>query len=194
VEEHDVAAPFQAPAFNIPLPATNLAPLPAPLASPNNLKIEFVDVAPFSSLNGEILPRMTIKIVNSSTADLFEVFDNPLDTNLQYPIRLDLSLYLQELGLNEQLVVYHRYEASDDILPFAAFGEVAPPSGRGSLADPLRLQLGLPASAATGDFTNGDLKILLYYTSETADIPEPAAWMLSLMGLGLVSMLRRRGC
>jgi MYXO-CTERM domain-containing protein len=191
VEEHHKTANFTAPASNLPLPATN-PPLPAGFQSANNLTITSVDLAPLAVLNGEIIPRMTIWIQNPSPADSFEVFDNPLNTGLTHPIRLDLSLYLEEIAANEQLVVHHRYEASDNIIPFASFAEVAPSTGRGSLADPLQLHLGLPASAATGDFTNGALKVLLFYETDSDVVPEPAAGLLALIGVALVGAIRRR--
>jgi hypothetical protein len=189
VEEHAVAAPFPPPTVNIPLPATNV--LNAPFASPNNLTITSVDLAAMAPLNGELLPRMTIWIQNPSAADNFDIFDNPLDLDLQYPVRLDLRLYLEELGADEQLVVHHRFETIAGEFPFPAFGEIAPPTGRGSQADPLYLQLGLPASTV-GDsgFNFGFVKTHLYY--DTDIIPEPTAALLGLFGMVFGLTIRRR--
>jgi hypothetical protein len=164
--------------------------LNAPFASPNNLTITFVDLVP-APLNGEVLPRMTIWIQNPSPADNFDMFDNPLDLALQYPVRLDLRLYLEELAANEQLVVHHRFETIAGEFPFPAFGEVAPPTGRGSQADPLYLQLGLPASTVNDSaFNFGFVKTHLYY--DTDIIPEPTAALLGLFGFAISLTIRRR--
>jgi len=189
VEEHHLETNLSAPAFNIALPATNAA-LPAPLLSANNLQITSLDLAALAVLDGEFLPRLTIWIQNTNPLDGFEVFDNPLNTSLPFPVRLNLKLYLEGLAANEQLVVHHRYEALNSIIPFNAFTEIAPPSGRGSSADPLILQLGLPASAVNFDFTNGWLKTQLYYDTER--VPEPTALVLALMSVAVASAVRRR--
>jgi hypothetical protein len=190
VEEHHLEANFTAPAFNIALPATN-GPLTPPLLSANDLRITSVDFASPVFLDGDLFSRLSIWIQNTSGADSFEVFDNPLDTNLSNPVRLTLKLYLDDLADDQQLVVEHRYEAADGFLPFHAFNEIAPPIGRGSVSDPLILQLGLPASAVNGDVLNGPLKTHLYYGTDPV-VPEPTSWMLALIGIAVASAVRRR--
>lgn len=190
VEEHDVAAPFQALAFNIPLPATNA--LAAPFDPPHDLLITSVDSTPAAPLNGNLYPRMTIWIQNTNPLEDFDMFANPLDTTVPYPVRLDLSLYLDDLAPGKLLIVHPRYETIEEALPpFPAFAEIAPSTGRGSQSDPLLLHLGLPASAVDGDFNENWLKTHLYY--ETGDVPEPSAALLALVGIAVASATRRRG-
>jgi hypothetical protein len=188
VEAHFQGTDFSAPAFNIPLPATN-PPLPAPLASANNLQITSVDHLNMAPLGGELFPRLTIWIQNPNPADFFEVFDNTLDTTLPFPVQLEMFLYLEELAANEQLEIFPRFETTSTLPPFPSFPSVMT-SGRGSLADPLHLQLGLPASAVSGVFTNGALKIHLYY--DRGIVPEPATLALALFAFGPIAGAWRR--
>jgi hypothetical protein len=190
VEEHFQGTDFSAPAFNIPLPATN-PPLPAPLASANNLQITSVDHLNSAPLGGDVFPRLTIWIQNPNPADFFEVFDNTLDTTLPFPVQLEMFLYLEGLGATEQLEIFPRYETTSTLPPFPQFPSVMT-SGRGSLADPLHLQLGLPASAVSGVFTNGALKVHLYYDRDDNLVPEPATLVLALLTLGPLAAAWRR--
>jgi hypothetical protein len=189
VEEHDVAAAFPQPVLNIPLPATNN--LNSPFDDPYDLMITAVDLSAGAPLNGDIFPRMTIWIKNPNPSDFFDMFANPLDLSVATPVRLELSLYLQDLAANEQLVVHHRYETVDGEFPFPPFVETAPSTGRGSQADPLRLYLGLPSGSVDEMFNFGFVKTHLYY--DTDIIPEPAAAVLMLIGIAFASLARRRG-
>jgi hypothetical protein len=180
VEEHFTNDDFPPPTTNHPLPATN-APLPAPLDQSNDLRLMY-DFAANAVLDGEILPLGTMWITSPTTGN---VFANHLDNTVNLPVDFDTTVYLEELGADEQLVFKGIQVESGQIFPAAA--ETMISSGRGSAADPIQVHLGLTQEQV--DF--GLLKVRFFYDTEMRVIPEPTAGVLILCGLIGAAVMRR---
>jgi hypothetical protein len=140
--------------FDVPLPAVGAFPL-SPLLDPFDLLMDFVDL-PNAPYQGELLGRTTVWITNQTISG--NIFANTLDSNETHPVEFEAYLYDDELGPQETVIVY-------PIVENFAFPYLPPSissiTGRGSMNDPLHIQLQMTASELA--FRNGFAKIHLYY-------------------------------
>jgi len=190
IEKHfaDFSPDVAPPAGFGDLPADN-SMLPNPLVDGAALTAgitEFLD-----ALDGEVLQH---SIVTINRAGVGDIFNNALDSNIALPVNFDGLFYSNSIGANQKVAI-----AAVQIEQIPAAGTPPFPapgsqvfSGKGTQADPLRVQLGIAASQVAS--RNGAVKIHLYHSLMRApEIPEPTSAILALVGVvGLASVTRRR--
>jgi hypothetical protein len=130
-------------------------------------------------------------ISKDSAASPLRTYRNTLDPAFMNPLEIELLLHTDIPGQKINITNYN-IEDGNDVGPYLSWptpGTVDVLSGDGSAANPLRVKLGIPGSAATASLNL--LKLHLTYTGMA--IPEPASVALSLLGsLGIFGVVCRR--
>jgi PEP-CTERM motif-containing protein len=124
-------------------------------------------------------------IQKDSAASPLRTYRNSLDPAFANPLEVELLLHTDIPGQKINISNYN-VEDGNDVGPYLGWpspGTVNVISGDGSAASPLRVVLGIPASAASASLNL--LKLHLTYTGMA--IPEPAS--VALSGLGLLGVL-----
>jgi hypothetical protein len=127
---------------------------------------------------------------DSATSPL-RTYRNALDPAFPNPLEVELLLHTDLPGQKINISNYN-IEDGNDVGPYLSWptpGTVNVLSGDGSVASPLRVVLGIPASAASASLNL--LKLHLTYTGMA--IPEPSSVMLvGLSVLGACGLVGRR--
>lgn len=186
VEEHETTTNFPPPSASIALPATN-PPLTSPLLPSKNLTMTATTAQELFPSPGGILYNTLIVQISSPTGD---VFANPLDTSLMFPVQAEFYLFSNTPGMKAVVNPANIGIENFDLPPFSS---PAPGSytvsGLGTQANPLHIQLGLKASQV--DDQNGFVKFHLRYSEML--VPEPSSFAVLVIGLvGLLQAARSR--
>lgn len=182
VESHFTTANFPPPNTNHPLPAVAPFP-PAPLNAPNNLSMTYTVTNEL--FNGALWKTGIVTISNPTAGG--NVFANTLDNTLALPVQLDMYVFSDtELAANEKLLISGVGIENNNIPPFPIATSEVISNNRGTAADPIRIQLGMPASTVNG-FRNGFVKLHIHWGTGAYEIPEPSS--LALILLAVVGLL-----
>jgi hypothetical protein len=154
--------------------------LPAPLLSGFDLH----------TTESDLPGHYILFIQKDSAATPLRTYRNALDPAFANPLEIELLMHTDVPG---QLINVTSYNIEDgnDVPPYLSFptpGSVNVISGNGSAASPLRVVLGIPASAASASLN----LLKLHITYAGMPIPEPATVALTSLGLlGIAGMSRR---
>lgn len=147
-------------------------------------------LTPGNSLTIGITEAALHSIITINRAGTGNIFNNQLDSNIPLPVLFDGLFYSNAIAANQKLVINSlqiEEIPAEGVPPFPAPGP-ATYTGKGTQADPLRIQFGIPANLV--ESRNGAAKIHLLYSFMT--VPEPSSVALAMLGLVTFAGLGRR--
>ena len=138
----------------------------------------------------EAAKTITIAITNETTDRYVgDIFANPL--NPDFPVEWEAFFAWDLADLQSISVTSVKFENGATILVPVSYTS----SGRGSVADPLRLYVPIDPDLfdpIDGDEIIGPVKMQFTYESSTSVVPEPASHVLWLLGIAVVGLAHRR--
>jgi hypothetical protein len=148
-------------------------------------------LTPGNNLTIGITEAALHSIITINRAGTGDIFNNQLDGTIPLPVLFDGLFYSNNIDADEKIVVSGvtiEEIPAEGVPPFPSPGP-ATYTGKGTQANPLRIQFGIPANLV--ESRNGAAKIHIFYS--LMQIPEPTSAGLALLGLlGVATFGRRR--